>query len=330
MRMSQSLPPDGAASPLSVNRLVRPLVERLAADAGALRLGVTRSVAGALIIDAGIAHAGGLEAGRRIAEICLAGMGSVTLTPAPADAASAMMVAVHASNPVLACLGSQYAGWSLQEGKFFAMASGPGRARAQKEPLFAELGYKDEDETANFVLEVDKPPPDALIARVAETCRIAAEKLAFILTPTTSVAGAVQIVARSLEVALHKAHELKFPLHRIRDGFGAAPLPAPAPKFVAAMGRTNDAILYGGRVALFVTGPEMEAEALAEALPASASRDYGKPFAEIFAAAGGDFYKIDPMLFSPGLVEVTSLESGRTFRRGRLDATLLARSFGIA
>jgi methenyltetrahydromethanopterin cyclohydrolase len=313
---------------ISVNRRARPLVDALAADAAALRVGVTRSDAGALIIDAGIANPGGLEAGRRIAEICLGGLGVVTLGPGPETAAIA--VSVHTSMPVIACLGSQYAGWSLQEGKFFAMGSGPGRALARKEDLFAELGYADDAEDATFVLEVDQVPPEPLIERVAETCGVTAQRLTFILTPTTSLAGTVQIVARSLEVALHKAHELKFPLAHIADGFGTAPLPPPSPNFMTAMGRTNDAILYGGRTALFVTGPEKEAEALAEALPASASRDYGRPFAEIFEACAGDFYKIDPLLFSPGLVEVTSLESGRCFRRGRSDPALLARSFGLA
>jgi methenyltetrahydromethanopterin cyclohydrolase len=320
-----------AAGRPSVNRLGRELLERLIADAAALRLGVSTGGAGALVIDAGVAAPGGIEAGRRIAEICLGGLGRVTLAPAPADAPVATLVAVHASDPVLACLGSQYAGWRLQEGKFFAMASGPGRAAALKEDIFAELDYRDEGAAeATFVLEADKEPPDALIARVAETCKVAPGRLAFILTPTTSLAGAVQIAARSLEVALHKAHGLHFPLDRIRDGMGVAPLPPPSPAFLAAMGRTNDAILYGGRVALYVDGPEDEAERLALALPASASGDYGRPFAEIFEAAGRDFYKIDPLLFSPGLVEVTALATGRTFRGGRLDPGLLARSFGIA
>jgi methenyltetrahydromethanopterin cyclohydrolase len=318
-----------SVNPLSINRRVRPLVDALAADAAALRVGVTRSAAGAQIIDAGIASPGGLEAGRRIAEICLGGLGVVTLGPGPDSAVVATAVSVHTSNPVVACLGSQYAGWSLQEGTFFAMGSGPGRALARKEPLFAELGYADDAEDATFVLEVDKPPPEALIERVAEACGVPAQRLTFILTPTTSLAGSVQIVARSLEVALHKAHELKFPLAHIADGFGTAPLPPPSPTFITAMGRTNDAILYGGRTALFVTGLEKAAEALADALPASASRDYGRPFAEIFEACAGDFYKIDPMLFSPGLVEVTALESGRCFRRGRSDPGLLARSFGL-
>jgi methenyltetrahydromethanopterin cyclohydrolase len=319
-----------AAPRPSVNRLAAPLVDALVADAAALRIGVTRSEAGAQIVDAGIAHPGGIESGRRIAEICLGGLGRVALSPGDAGAVTATAISVNAADPVLACLASQYAGWSLQEGKFFALASGPGRACALKEELFGELAYGDKADRASFVLEVDRAPPDALVRRVAETCDVPPTSLTFILTPTTSLAGTVQIVARSLEVALHKAHALKFPLAHIVDGFGTAPLPPPAPKFVAAMGRTNDAILYGGRVALFVTGPEAEAAALADALPSSASRDYGRPFAEVFAAAGGDFYKIDPMLFSPGLVEITALETGRCFRRGRIDTELLARSFGIA
>jgi methenyltetrahydromethanopterin cyclohydrolase len=326
--MSATLERKGGERP-SVNQRAYPLLEALVQDALGLRLDVSRSAGGALIIDAGIACRGSFEAGRRIAEICLGGYGSVTLNPAGPDAPSSVQISVHASDPVLACLGSQYAGWRLQEGKFFAMASGPGRARALKEDLLHELDYADEFDRAIFVLEVDRPPPEPLISRVAETCRVAQDHLAFILTPTTSLAGTVQIVARSLEVALHKAHELKFPLERIVDGFGSAPLPPPAPKFMAAMGRTNDAILYGGRVALFVSGPEKEAEALAEALPSSASRDYGRPFAEVFEACGGDFYKIDPMLFSPGLIEVTALETGRLFRRGRIDPALLARSFDL-
>src|SRR5258708_2909338 len=101
--------------PLSINRRVRPLVDALAAHAAALRIGITRSAAGALIIDAGIASPGGLEAGRRVAEICLGGLGVVTLGPGPET--SAIAVSVHTSAPVVACLGSQYAGWSLQEEK---------------------------------------------------------------------------------------------------------------------------------------------------------------------------------------------------------------------
>ena len=67
----------------------------------------------------------------------------------------------------------------------------------------------------------------------------------------------------------------------------SAPLPPPAPGFIAAMGRTNDAIIYGGRVQLFVSGPAEAAKKLADQLPSLKSKDYGRPFADIFAAVKG-------------------------------------------
>jgi methenyltetrahydromethanopterin cyclohydrolase len=312
----------------SINERAAPLAQSLVTDAAALRLGITRDASGSILIDAGIEHPGGLEAGRRIAEICLGGLGRVALCRTD-DEVLPWTVSVATADPVLACLGSQYAGWRLQEGKFFALGSGPGRALAGKEDIFQDIGYQDHAADAVLVLEVDRPPPSGLIGRMAQDCGVAPSHLTIIMTPTTSLAGTVQIVARSLEVALHKAHTLKFPLARIHDGIGYAVLPPPAPDFIAAMGRTNDAILYGGVASLFVDGPEPEAQALAESLPSSASRDYGRPFAETFAAYKGNFYEIDPFLFSPGLVQVTALATGRTFRRGQRNTALLQRSFGL-
>lgn len=314
----------------SLAALAAPLTRRLVADAEMLRLGVER-VADAAVIDAGIRHRGGIEAGRRIAELCMGGLGTVTVT---ADASGTWPVAltVHSTDPVLACLGSQYAGWALSHdepgAKFFALGSGPGRALARKEKLFDELGYSDAGEAAAFVLETDKVPPAALVARIAADCGIAPEHLTLVLTPTRSLAGTVQIVGRVLEVALHKTHSLGFPLERVVDGAGTAPLPPPGTDFLSAMGRTNDAILYGGAVHLFVEGPDDEAEDLANKLPSSASRDYGRPFAEIFSDYKCDFYAVDHMLFSPARVVVTAVGSGKSFRAGALAPDVLARSFG--
>jgi methenyltetrahydromethanopterin cyclohydrolase len=164
--------------------------------------------------------------------------------------------------------------------------------------------------------------------KVAAACGIDPEGLTLVLTPTRSLAGTVQVVARVLEVALHKVHELHFPLERVLDGSGSAPVPPPAPDFLNAMGRTNDAILFGGSVVLYVTGPDAEAEALCKQLPSSASRDYGRPFANVFKAYNYDFFQIDPMLFSPARVTVTAMESGNSFRSGAIDQALLETSFG--
>lgn len=317
---------------VSINFSSHPLVESLIRDAAMLRLKVTELSNGVTLIDAGIKADGGLEAGRRIAEICMGGMGTVTLTHSALTAAWPLRVNVHATDPVLSCLGSQYAGWSLSHGSgkeaFYALGSGPARSLCVKEPLFKELNYVDHADATVLVMEVDKQPPLALLDEIASACRVKASQLAVILTPTSTLAGGLQVVARVLEVAMHKAHELDFPLQHILDGSGSAPVPPPAPDFMTAMGRTNDAILFAGQVHLFVKGPDTVAEKLAHDLPSSTSRDYGKPFAQIFKEYEYDFFKIDPMLFSPAYVMVTAVESGRTFHAGRMDEELLARSFG--
>ena len=141
------------------------------------------------------------------------------------------------------------------------------------------------------------------------------------------LAGTVQIAARVLEVALHKAHELHFPLDNIVDGYGVAPIAPPIPDFIKAMGRTNDAIIYGGRIQLFVRGSDDAARELAEKLPSRSSSAYGQPFAEIFAAVAGDFYKIDPMLFSPARVTVSNLDTGQSFHGGALAPEIVDASF---
>lgn len=319
----------------SINALTAPLIDALLADAQSLRLGVERLDNGCLLVDAGIRAAGGLEAGRRIAEICLGGLGRVSLSGNGPVAGWPLSVHVHTTDPVLACLGSQYAGWSLsykEEGQkgFNALGSGPGRALALKEPLFQELDYRDRAERTCLVLEVDRVPPPPLCEKIARDCGVETQALTLILTPTRSLAGTVQVVARVLEVALHKAHELGFDLHSIRDGLGSAPLPPPAADFLTAMGRTNDAILFAGQVQLFVSGEDAPARKLADDLPSSASRDYGRPFGEIFKAYDYDFFKIDPQLFSPARVMVSVLDSGNSFAAGGLDKALLAASFGIA
>lgn len=315
-----------------VSVLSRALVESLAQDPQRYRVKTTVEATGARIIDAGIDARGGLEAGRLIGEICLGGLGRVALRSGNAFEHWHWNVDVYTSDPVSACLGSQYAGWSLSHGEgkgaFHALGSGPARAIGSREPLFEELGFRNPPGPTTLVLEVDRTPPPEVINKIVEYCRIKPSELTLILTPTTSIAGAVQIVSRVLEVALHKVHELKFPLGQIVDGAGSAPVPPPSANFMTAMGRTNDAILFGGHVHLFVDCADDDAQQLAAGLPSSASRDFGKPFGTIFKDCGYDFYKIDPMLFSPALCAVTAVRSGKTYEAGALREDLLNESFG--
>jgi methenyltetrahydromethanopterin cyclohydrolase len=311
----------------SVNQLAAPLLNQLLAQADALELGVSKHESGCTIVDAGIQHAGSAEAGRLIAEICMGGLGKVNLQDDDRFAGWTDAVAVTSASPVLACLASQYAGWALSHEKFFSLGSGPARALAQREDLFKELAYVDSASSTCIVLETDRVPPLQVIEKIVRDTKVAPEFLTIILTPTSSIAGVVQIVGRVLEVALHKAHTLHFPLENIVSGSGLAVLPPVAKDFMTAMGRTNDAILFGGDVHLQVLGDDAAAAKLAADLPSSASKDYGKTFAEVFKFYEMDFYKIDPMLFSPAKVTVTNLDTGHVFEGGYLNADLINLSF---
>lgn len=315
----------------SVGALAAPLVEALVADAGRLRIAVSTGPLGCRLVDAGASVPGGLEVGRRLTEICLGGLGQVSIVPSTQLGAWPFSIQVGSADPVLACLGSQYAGWSLAGGdddpSWFALGSGPGRATAGVEELYTELGYRDAAEDVVLVLEAAAPPPESIVRKVVDATGAAPERVTFVYAPTQSLAGSTQVVGRVLEVALHKVHTLHFPLERVVDGFGVAPLAPPTPDFVAAMGRTNDAIIYGGKVHLFVTGPDDDAEALARDLPSRGSRDFGSPFAEVFKRFNGDFYAIDGALFSPAEVLVTAVDSGRSFKGGALAPELVDASF---
>ncbi|WP_342643568.1 methenyltetrahydromethanopterin cyclohydrolase [Rhodoligotrophos ferricapiens] len=318
-------------APPSINANALHLVEAMVANADALRLAITSGASGERLIDAGSKVQGGLEAGLMLARICMGGLGEMSIASSPGIVNWPWVVNVRSSQPVTACLASQYAGWSLSHGEgrgaFFALGSGPARALAAREPIYQELAYRDDFDAAVLVLETDKAPPSAIVEKVASDCGIRPDRLTLIYAPTRSLAGTLQVVARVLEVALHKAHSLHFPLDRIVDGMGSAPISPPHPDFVTALGRTNDAIIYGGHVHLFVLGPASDAQELARNLPSNTSRDFGEPFSEIFKRFNGDFYAIDPLLFSPASATVTAIEHGLSFHAGKISPALLDRSF---
>jgi methenyltetrahydromethanopterin cyclohydrolase len=257
----------------------------------------------------------------------MGGLGTIQLGPVAVGADAWPGVTVWTDHPMAACMASQYAGWAINAEGYFAMGSGPLRAHARVEKeLFEKLGYGEEATHGVLVLEGRQLPTAAVAEWVARKARLAPAQLTFLVAPTASLAGGVQIAARVVETAMHKIEQLGFHLDRIVSGFGTAPLAPVAKGDVRAIGRTNDCILYGGSVHFTVRAPDAELAALAPQVPASASRDYGTPFFEIFERYGRDFYKIDPLLFSPAEVRLTSTESGRTFRAGRLAPEILQAS----
>ncbi|HEY2909560.1 MAG TPA: methenyltetrahydromethanopterin cyclohydrolase [Gemmataceae bacterium] len=311
---------------MTLNERANRVADEMEREAAALRVSVSR-VGGARVIDCGGAVTGSLAAGLGLARACLADLGDVRFVPCPVVGGPAVQVATD--DPVRACLASQYAGWQVHVGKFFAMGSGPMRALAAREELFAHIPGKEESPVAVGVLETRKHPTEEVIAGIVAKLPASAEALTLLVAPASSLAGTVQVVARSIETALHKLHELKFDVTQVMSGYGTAPLPPVAPDELAAIGRTNDAILYGGSVVLWVRGDDELLDAIGPKVPSSASPDHGEPFAEIFKRYG-DFYKIDPLLFSPAEVEFRNLKTGRCHRFGRLEPALVRKSFGLA
>jgi methenyltetrahydromethanopterin cyclohydrolase len=311
---------------LTLNERAQRLADHLAANAAAHRVTVLQA-ADARVIDCGIAAEGGLQAGLVLARVCLAGLAEVSLLPGNFAELPCPLVQVATDHPVLACMASQYAGWQIAVGKYFAMGSGPMRARYGKEELFDGVPGREEAPVAVGVLETRKPPTDEVVAYLAERLGLSAAKLTLLAAPAASLAGNLQVVARSLETALHKLFELKFDLAQIVSGVGTAPLSPVAADEITAIGRTNDAILYGGRAILWVRADDDQLAEVGPKVPSSASPDHGAPFAEIFERYQRDFYKIDPLLFSPATVCFHNLRTGRSHVFGRTEVDVLRRSF---
>jgi methenyltetrahydromethanopterin cyclohydrolase len=322
-----AVPAVPAQGGLALNARAWAIADRMEARAAELRVGVQRLANGARVIDAGVDAEGGLGAGLLLARACMAGLGRVTYTPLDVGGTVYPGVQVWTDHPAVSCMASQYAGWAVQAGDYFAMGSGPLRAHARVErELFAKLGYAERADRGVLVLEA-RTLPTAEVARwVGEKSGLRPAQLTFIAAPTASLACGVQVVARILETGLHKMDTLGFDVRRVVSGIGTAPVPPVARSDLRAIGRTNDCILYGGEARFTVRADDDELEALAAKLPASASGDYGTPFYDVFKRYDGDFYKIDPLLFSPAVVWLTSLASGRTFRAGTLNPEVLRAS----
>jgi methenyltetrahydromethanopterin cyclohydrolase len=312
---------------MSLNRRTTWIVEMLMAQAEDLKIAVHKIEGGGRFVDCGIQARGGLLAGVELARVCLADLALISIITGEVAGRTIPLIQVVTDHPVRACLASQYAGWAIQEGKYFAMGSGPMRAAAGTEAIYDTIGFRESAEEIVGVLETRKPPPPAIVAKIASACRVEPDHVTLLAAPTASLAGGLQVVARSVETALHKLAELKFDLSRLVSAQGTAPLPPVAANDLDAIGRTNDAILYGARVVLNVTGDDSSLESIGPQVPSSASRDYGEPFAAIFARYNNDFYAVDPHLFSPAEVVFQNVETGRVHAFGRIDPGVLTRSF---
>ncbi|MDI6904423.1 MAG: methenyltetrahydromethanopterin cyclohydrolase [Candidatus Bathyarchaeia archaeon] len=315
---------------LSVNRLAWKLLEKLCKNPDFYGVKVEKTSSGTTIVDAGIKAKGGFQAGKIITEICMGGCGKAEITYRKYGELELPSIFVYTDHPVLATLGSQFAGWQIKEGDYFAIGSGPARALALKpKEIYEKIGYRDDFDKAVVVLETDKYPSAKLLERFTKECKISPENLAVILTPTASIAGATQVSGRIVETGIHKLDKLGLNLKVILYAWGCAPIPPIHPKFMQAMARTNDAILYGGTAYYAVEyDNEEKLKQIVNEASSKTSKAYGKSFIEILKEANYNFYKIDPNLFAPAVLIVNDVKTGRIFKAGEINAEILTKSLG--
>jgi len=316
---------------ISVNQEALKLVGILCDQPDKYRVKISKNSLGAIQIDAGIDASGGYMAGIMITEICLGGLGKASLSSMTIGEIILPAVSVYTDHPAISTLGSQLAGWRVKTDDYMAVGSGPARALALKpKSIYRKIGYRDESREAVIVLETSRMPPDEAVSLIAETCKISPKDLYIILVPTSSVAGFTQIAGRTAETGIHKLTGLGFDPKLIRNAWSCAPILPIHPDFVESMGRSNDAILYGGTAYynVYCEDDKVLEEIVLKAV-SSSSKQYGRPFSEIFREAGMDFYKIDPELFAPAQIIINNLKTGRTFTAGEINHKVLKRSIGL-
>lgn len=321
---------------MSLNLAAHGIAEQLIARAAALGVEVAVT-AGVRVVDCGVRAPGSVEAGLLMVRAAMADRGEAVLLPtgdpgglAPDWPSCPWPVVMESSAaPVAACLASQCAGWQVKDSGFEALASGPVRAAIGREKIFDVIGMRERTPVAVGLLEASRLPSEGACLRLASEAGVRPEGLVLLVARTASPACLVQVTARALETALHKLHTLGFDLRRVRAGRGSAPLPpVPPGDDLRAMGRANDAILYGSHVTLEVTGPDADLTAIGPRIVSLASSEHGALFLDLFERADRNFYGLDPALFAPARIDLVGLDSGCTHQFGRIEPTLVDRSFG--
>ena len=310
---------------LNVNskRLCNAVIE----NAERLQVEVTCCGNRATILDFGTDRIGTIRGGIELAKICLADLADVRVLPGNISGCPMPLLQVTTDYPLLACIGSQYAGWPFSTERFFSMCSGPARVCRGREEILLAYELNQAESEAVGIFEANQIPNDSDLLEFADQCRLDAANVTICIARTGSLPGVLQVVARSIETALHKLFELGFDLRKVQRAIGTAPVPPVSQDDYQCMGWTNDAILYGGDVILWVKEVD-DLPTLARQLPSCTSNEFGRPFIDIFEACERDFYKVDRLLFSPARIALSCIHTGQTVVAGELRPDLLKSSFG--
>jgi methenyltetrahydromethanopterin cyclohydrolase len=315
---------------LSINREAMKVVRAILAAPEALGVTVAELANGATVVDMGLEAPGGWVAARYYTLVTLGGLGEVSYEPFALGDRALTAVRVLIDHPQEACVASQIAGWRIDEPgtEHAAIISGPARAlNRDPDHYFAYTDYRDDHHEAVFAVQTSRPVTKPVTEAIAAGCGVSPENVYALYAPNRSLVTAVQVAARIVEQSLHRLAEEGFELRTVRAASGFGVVPPLVDDDLAAMGRINDSLLYGGAATLVVEATDEECARVVPRVVSAASPAYGRPFVEIYDDAGRDFYEIPLDLHSPAELHLTNLPTGRTFSAGEINEGVLERSF---
>ncbi len=326
-----------------MNELAKFIVEKIVQKRDFYNAKVMKLENGALILDMSKSTWIG---GKLVSEICMGGLGIIDFASYNLDGHYLPSVNVYTSEPIISCMASQLAGWSVKLKKeiekdgelkkkviFQSLGSGPARAKSKVEEIFKEIEYTDESNCAVIVFETSKLPNEEVMDIIAKKCEVEPNNTYAVCAPTACLTGSIQVAARIVETGIHKLHEIKFPIETINDAFGTTTIAPIAIDDLGAMGRTNDSISAAGLTYYSISVEKEKEDEIFDLLkkaPANTSPSYGKPFIETFKAANYKFYEIDPGLFAPAKYTVTNIKTGKSITVGNVNNELLKKSYGLS
>lgn len=308
---------------LRFNDFAWQIIQQMAEKSQILKCNATHLSCGSLIVDAGVNTGGSITAGLEMAKVATAGLADIRLISNQLNDRMWPYIFIQTDHPDTACYYCQSASWQVDMASGKGMGSGPACIKGVRDKIVG-INFLDESDCAVLVLESSILPDEESCVIWADLCGVNPDRFGVVVAPTSSLAGSVQIAARSIETALHRLVSLEGDVNWVKSAIGICPMAQPSGDDWQSIGMTNDVIMFGSQVILYVD--EINNEILSEfanKIPASTSKDYGKRFLNIFEDAGRDFYQIDPGIFAPAEITLINLKTGHIHQSGRRDDKLL-------
>ena len=315
----------------SINKLAMKIVREIIAREDELGAKVIPMTCGATLIDMGLYAKGSNEAGILYTRVTLGDMGTVSLGSWKLDEEYTFgSVEVYVTEPLVACVASQVAGWQLGTGEFATIGSGPARAQAaiENDHYMSRTPYRDQNDEVVLCIQDIRYPNDSIALEVARACKVDPKNVYLLIAPSASIVTGIQVSARMIEVVCHKMHEAGFDVSKVINTRGRGPIAPLVLDEIKAMGRINDTLLYGSEVEFWVDATDEEIEGVVKKLVSKTSSPYyPELFGVVFEKAGRNFYNIDRNFHSVAKIQIHNVRTGASFCAGEINYGVIRKSF---